>query len=84
MFRIRSEVFFLMPSRSYLKVSKLQSRKEVIVMDKTSENVSYDVTQFDRILARTLATELTGEALAASEENQTTLISTGAEGTEDQ
>jgi hypothetical protein len=53
-------------------------------MDNTSENVSYDVTRFDRILARTLATELTGEALAASEESQTTLVSTGAEGTEDQ
>ena len=40
---------------------------------------SYDGMQFDRILARTLATELAREARDARAEENTTLITSGTE-----
>ena len=40
---------------------------------------SYDGVQFDRILARTLATELAREARDARSEGNTTLLTSGTE-----
>jgi len=55
-------------------------RKEVIAMDSTYENISTDVTQSDRILARTLATEITEEIHET--DPTTTMITTGGEAEE--
>jgi len=49
-------------------------------MDSTFENISNDVTQSDRILARTLATEITVDDRES--DPQTTLITSGGEAEE--
>jgi hypothetical protein len=46
------------------------------------ENRPFDAVEFDRILARTLATELSEEA-RVGEDEQTTLITSGTEGCEE-
>jgi hypothetical protein len=50
-------------------------------MDQRHTNNSFDTTEYDRILARVLATELTEEARAGDENS--TLMSTGTEECED-
>jgi hypothetical protein len=51
-------------------------------MDQHHANSSFDTAEYDRILARVLATELTEEARAGGDENST-LMSTGTEECED-